>query len=144
MKEEKSTCIQVKSLEKLNGSQPVAIKNELNREIPEQDIGTVTSNTSFKIKTEVEQVESREETAFNSCSLNVEVKTEVKMEPTAKRPLFNATGSGLASKRPLFGVPGGGTGSKRPSQTRDPNDPWFAVYEAKRQEALNNMKQGDK
>ena len=61
------------------------------------------------------------------------VKIEIKSEPSSA---FTP-----AAKRPLFG---GGPAAKRPSQTRDPNDPWFAVYEAKRQEALNNMKQGKK
>lgn len=91
------------------------------------------------------------EPAAISCSFGAEVKTEQVREirPGAKRPLFgggnNNSDGPTAAKQPLIG--GGNNKSdgpaKRPSQTRDPNDPWFAAYEAKRQEALNNMKQGN-
>ncbi len=83
---------------------------------------------SIKTESESEKVEQvvSQPTATVNCELP---GGQIKKEPAAKRP--------------LFGVANGGPASKRPSQTKDSNDPWFAAYEAKRQEALNNMKQGN-
>jgi hypothetical protein len=80
-------------------------------------------------KTEDSKDELLEEAVSNTNSKTDTTRVNIKTE--------------LAVKRPLFGAADGGPASKRPSQVRDPNNPWFAAYEAKRQEALNNMKQGD-
>jgi hypothetical protein len=106
---------------------------------PPSASNNVTNDFTFKIKTEKELIGFVDEIPLPGemvvdAGVIEKVKVEIKTEETVP--------SKPAVKRPLFGNGGDGPSSKRPSQTRDPNDPWFAAYEAKRQEALNNMKQG--
>ncbi len=131
------------------------IKTEKNTEISEECITTGISDgreTNIKIKTEKETERITEQISVAQGVL-VNIKTEsesekveqVVSEPTAtvncELPSVQIKKE-PAAKRPMFGAANGGPASKRPSQAKDPNDPWFAAYEAKRQEALNNMKQG--
>ncbi len=133
------------------------IKTEKNTEISEECITTGISygrETNIKIKTEKETERITEQISVAQGVL-VSIKTESeseKVEQVVSDPTATLSCELLpsgqikkepAAKRPLFGAANGGPASKRPSQAKDPNDPWFAAYEAKRQEALNNMKQGN-
>ena len=132
------------------------IKTEKNTEISEECITTGISDgreTNIKIKTEKETERIIEQiSAAQGAVVNIKTESESeKVEQVVSEPTATVNcelpGGQIkkepAAKRPLFGAANGGPASKRPSQAKDPNDPWFAAYEAKRQEALNNMKQGN-
>ncbi len=133
------------------------IKTEKNTEISEECITTGISDgreTNIKIKTEKETERIIEQiSAAQGAVVNIKTESESeKVEQVVSEPTATVSCELLpsgqikkepAAKRPLFGAANGGPASKRPSQAKDPNDPWFAAYEAKRQEALNNMKQGN-